>query len=49
MIWLFKFGCNPTGVTSTLERRLEILELSRKHNFLILEGKPTKRGQHMSY
>lgn len=33
-----QYGCNPTGVTSTLERRLEVLELARKHNFLILEG-----------
>ena len=28
-------------MTSSLERRLEILELSRKHNFLILEGRPS--------
>ena len=33
-----QYGANPTGVTSTLERRLEVLELARKHNFLILEG-----------
>lgn len=26
-------------MTSTLERRLQVLELAREHNFLILEGK----------
>ncbi|PIL35518.1 hypothetical protein GSI_02246 [Ganoderma sinense ZZ0214-1] len=35
-----QYGANPTGVTSTLERRLEVLELARKHNFLILEDDP---------
>lgn len=33
-----QYGCNPTGMTSTLERRLQVLELARQHNFLILEG-----------
>ncbi|KAI1796868.1 PLP-dependent transferase [Ganoderma leucocontextum] len=35
-----QYGANPTGVTSTLERRLEVFELARKHNFLILEDDP---------
>ena len=33
-----KYGCNPTGVTATLQRRKEVLKLSREHNFIILEG-----------
>ncbi len=33
-----KYGSNPTGTTATLERRLEILELARLHDFFILEG-----------
>lgn len=34
-----QYGCNPTGMTTSAERRLEVLELARKYNFLILEGK----------
>lgn len=34
-----QYGSNPTGMTSTLERRLQVLELAREHNFLILEGR----------
>ncbi|TFK92678.1 PLP-dependent transferase [Polyporus arcularius HHB13444] len=40
VLYTVPYGCNPTGVTSTLERRLEVLELARKHNFLILEDDP---------
>ncbi|KAI9066219.1 PLP-dependent transferase [Trametes sanguinea] len=40
LLYTVPYGCNPSGVTSTLERRLEILELSRQHNFLILEDDP---------
>ena len=36
---LHKYGCNPTGMTATLERRKRVLELAREHNFLILEGR----------
>jgi tryptophan aminotransferase len=32
------YGCNPTGMTATLPRRKEVLELAREHNFTILEG-----------
>lgn len=33
-------GCNPTGATVPLERKREILQLAREHNFLILEDDP---------
>lgn len=33
-----QYGSNPTGATATLERRLEVLALSREHDFLIFEG-----------
>ena len=35
---LIQYGCNPTGMTATLERRLETLALAREHKFIILEG-----------
>src|ERR1700685_1532355 len=38
-ISMLQYGCNPTGMTATLERRKEVLELAREHNFLILEGR----------
>ncbi|KAH9831639.1 PLP-dependent transferase [Rhodofomes roseus] len=34
------YGSNPTGSTATLERRLEVLALSREHDFFILEDDP---------
>jgi tryptophan aminotransferase len=39
-ITILQYGCNPTGMTATLERRKEVLQLAREHNFLILEGGP---------
>ncbi|KAI0313863.1 PLP-dependent transferase [Amylostereum chailletii] len=39
-LYTVPYGCNPTGMTATLDRRLEVLELSRAHNFLILEDDP---------
>jgi tryptophan aminotransferase len=33
-----EYGCNPTGVTASLERRKDVLALAREHNFIILEG-----------
>lgn len=33
-----QYGSNPSGVTTSLERRLEVLRLARQHNFLVLEG-----------
>lgn len=35
-----QYGCNPTGVTATLERRLEVLAIAREHHILILEDDP---------
>ncbi|KAI0359804.1 PLP-dependent transferase [Trametes cingulata] len=40
VLYTVPYGCNPTGMTSTLERRLQVLELAREHNFLILEDDP---------
>lgn len=37
-VTILQYGCNPTGMTATLERRKEVLRLAREHNFLILEG-----------
>lgn len=39
-ITILQYGCNPTGMTATVERRKEVLQLAREHNFLILEGVP---------
>ncbi|CAA7262140.1 unnamed protein product [Cyclocybe aegerita] len=37
---IYKYGCNPTGMTATTDRRKEVLELARQHNFMILEDDP---------
>ena len=34
-----KYGGNPTGLTTSAERRREVLGLAQKYNFLILEGR----------
>ncbi|KAG8756584.1 hypothetical protein FRC14_002926 [Serendipita sp. 396] len=34
------YGCNPSGVTTTLERRLEVLKLAHDHNFIVMEDDP---------
>jgi tryptophan aminotransferase len=34
----WQYGCNPTGMTTSLERRREVLLLAEEHDFLILEG-----------
>ncbi|EKM58576.1 uncharacterized protein PHACADRAFT_207395 [Phanerochaete carnosa HHB-10118-sp] len=39
-LYTVPYGCNPTGMTATLERRREVLRLAREHNFLILEDDP---------
>lgn len=36
-----QYGCNPTGVTTTEERRRDILAFAVKHSFLIFEGQYT--------
>ncbi|KAF9037710.1 PLP-dependent transferase [Panaeolus papilionaceus] len=40
VLYTVPYGCNPTGMTATLERRKEVLKLAREHNFLILEDDP---------
>ncbi|KAG6827876.1 hypothetical protein H0H92_010145 [Tricholoma furcatifolium] len=40
VLYTVPYGCNPTGMTATTERRKEVLALSREHNFLILEDDP---------
>ncbi|KLO07959.1 PLP-dependent transferase [Schizopora paradoxa] len=39
-LYTVPFGCNPTGMTATDDRRREVLELARKYNFLVLEDDP---------
>jgi len=34
------YGCNPTGMTASLERREEVLRIARAHNIIILEDDP---------
>lgn len=40
VLYSVPYGCNPTGMTATTERRKEVLQLARKYNFLILEDDP---------
>ncbi|KAG2018257.1 kynurenine/alpha-aminoadipate aminotransferase [Coprinopsis cinerea AmutBmut pab1-1] len=40
VLYTVPYGCNPTGMTATLERRKEVLRLAREHNFIILEDDP---------
>ncbi|PCH42123.1 PLP-dependent transferase [Wolfiporia cocos MD-104 SS10] len=40
VLYTVPYGSNPTGATATLERRLEVLALSREHDFLIFEDDP---------
>ncbi|PSR72348.1 hypothetical protein PHLCEN_2v11796 [Hermanssonia centrifuga] len=40
VLYTVPYGCNPTGTTATLERRLAVLELARRYDFLILEDDP---------
>ncbi|KAF7972431.1 hypothetical protein HWV62_18000 [Athelia sp. TMB] len=39
-LYTVPYGCNPTGMTASLERRKEVLALARQHDFLILEDDP---------
>jgi len=39
-LYTVPFGCNPTGATTTLEKRKALLELSDEYDFLILEDDP---------
>lgn len=40
VLYTVPYGCNPTGMTATLERRLEVIDLAREHDFFILEDDP---------
>ncbi|KAH8074790.1 PLP-dependent transferase [Cristinia sonorae] len=40
VLYTVPYGCNPTGMTATIERRREVLQLAREHNLLILEDDP---------
>ncbi|KAI0090982.1 PLP-dependent transferase [Irpex rosettiformis] len=40
VLYTVPYGGNPSGSTATLARRLEILELARVHDFIILEDDP---------
>ncbi|KAJ7601199.1 TdiD protein [Mycena floridula] len=40
LLYTVPFGSNPTGVSTTLSRRLEVLHLARKYSFNILEDDP---------
>ncbi|KAF8322648.1 TdiD protein [Clavulina sp. PMI_390] len=39
-LYTIPYGCNPSGATASLERRVKVLELARKYKFLILEDDP---------
>ncbi|KAI5122317.1 hypothetical protein M0805_002484 [Coniferiporia weirii] len=39
-LYTVPFGCNPSGVTTSIGRRRETLTLARKYNFLIFEDDP---------
>jgi len=40
ILYTVPYGSNPTGATTSLTRRKEVLDLARKHNVLILEDDP---------
>ncbi|PFH46195.1 hypothetical protein AMATHDRAFT_77778 [Amanita thiersii Skay4041] len=40
ILYTVPYGCNPTGMTATFDRRKEVLQLAREHDFLILEDDP---------
>ncbi|KAH9970633.1 PLP-dependent transferase [Lactifluus volemus] len=40
VLYTVPYGCNPTGATTALNRRKEVLDLLREHNILILEDDP---------
>ncbi|KAH9025336.1 pyridoxal phosphate-dependent transferase [Lactarius hengduanensis] len=40
VLYTISYGCNPTGATTSLARRQEVLDIARKHNILILEDDP---------
>ncbi|KAJ7683649.1 TdiD protein [Mycena rosella] len=40
VLYTIPYGGNPTGATATLDRRREVLQLAREHDFLIMEDDP---------
>ncbi|KAJ3818631.1 PLP-dependent transferase [Lentinula raphanica] len=40
LLYTVPYGCNPTGMTASLERRKEVLKLARQYDFIILEDDP---------
>ncbi|KAF5359770.1 hypothetical protein D9756_003589 [Leucocoprinus leucothites] len=40
VLYTVPYGCNPTGMTASLERRVEVLKLAREFNIIILEDDP---------
>ncbi|KAJ6620041.1 TdiD protein [Mycena sp. CBHHK59/15] len=40
VLYTIPYGGNPTGATTTLARRREVLQLAREYNFLIMEDDP---------
>ncbi|PFH53413.1 hypothetical protein AMATHDRAFT_55357 [Amanita thiersii Skay4041] len=40
LLYTIPYGSNPTGVTTSEQRRIQVLRLARKHNFLIIEDDP---------
>ncbi|RXW25327.1 hypothetical protein EST38_g512 [Candolleomyces aberdarensis] len=40
VLYTVPFGSNPAGITTSYTRRLEILQLARKHDLIIIEDDP---------
>ncbi|KAH8822857.1 TdiD protein [Flagelloscypha sp. PMI_526] len=40
VLYTVPYGCNPTGMTATLDRRKEVLALAREFDLLLLEDDP---------
>ncbi|KIJ46909.1 hypothetical protein M422DRAFT_164756, partial [Sphaerobolus stellatus SS14] len=40
VLYTVPFGCNPTGATTSEAKRIEILNLARKYDFIIFEDDP---------
>ncbi|THV04496.1 PLP-dependent transferase [Dendrothele bispora CBS 962.96] len=40
VLYTVPYGCNPTGMTATIERRKDVLKLAREHDFIIFEDDP---------
>ena len=41
-----RYGCNPTGATTSLAHRQEVLDISQSHNILILEDSRSRFFSH---